>query len=163
MVSRDAELAVVRGVIPKKVFNVHRPVLPVPYGAHRQVEGLPRRRDCFSVGRSHRNREGSLHETNDAGPFFACNLDGVHLDPCVWGIDKERFQVSDMLIDAMCGMAIRPIDCNVVGMALFEAVPLRARENVIVQRVECREMLLRKLSRRLILFEVGRLIRRLCG
>ena len=48
-------------------------------------------------------------------------------------------------------------------MAFFEAVPLRARENFIVQRVECREMLLRKLSRRLILFEVGRLIRRLCG
>jgi len=51
-------------------------------------------------------------------------------------IEEEGFHVRDMFIDAVGGVAVWPIDGNVFGMALLEAVPLLAGEDVEVEGVE---------------------------
>jgi hypothetical protein len=76
--------------------------------AHYDPEGLARRRDRLTVANRHRLCKRSLHDSDDAGPFSIGDLDSVFLDSRVGRVNKHRFQVGDVPINAMRDVAIGP-------------------------------------------------------
>jgi len=61
-------------------------------------------------------------------------------DACIRRVDEELFEVSDVHIDAIRDVPVRPMDFDVVRMALVQPRPFLIREYVEVERIERRKM-----------------------
>src|SRR5581483_3047986 len=155
-VSADAELLHVALVVPEEVLLVHHPFLgPVPDGAHRQLERFPRGRNGLAVRRGHRASKRAFHQADDAGPFAVRDLHRMLLDARVRCVHEHRLHVIDMPFQPARLMAIGPVHKDIVGVALVEPHPVLVGEDVVVQVIECRQMLLRQMFGLLVLAKLG--------
>src|SRR5262249_61822268 len=65
---------------------------------------------------------------------------GMLLDGDIGSKDEQRFQVLNVLFNALGFMAVGPGDNDILGMALFQSIPFLVAEHIEVEGVECLEV-----------------------
>jgi hypothetical protein len=64
----------------------------------------------------------------------------VFLDARIRRIDEHGFQIGDVPIDAVRDVTVRPVNGDVLGVTLLQAIPLLVGEHIELERVELGNM-----------------------
>src|SRR5579871_4379219 len=100
--------------------------------AHRKPEGFAGGRDRLAVRGGHGLSEGSLHHADDTRPIARRDPYRVDLDACIRRIDEHCAEVLDVTLEASHLMPIRPVNEDVLRVALVQANPVLIAEDVEV-------------------------------
>src|SRR3989454_11106348 len=132
----EAELLHEVAAIPEQPLVIHAPVDPVANGYHPDCEALASGGYARSIREGHGPCKGASHDAGDRRPGARAEANRVHFDCDARGVDEERLQILDVLVDPSCLMTVWPGDDDVLRVTLLEPVPLLITKDVEVEDIE---------------------------
>src|SRR5258708_20196673 len=112
------------------------PVDPVTNRCHPDCEALPGRGNARAISEGHGPRKGASHDAGERRPGAGAEANRMHLDCDSRGVDEERLQILDVLIDPSGLMTVWPGDNDVLRVTLVQPVPFLIAEDVEVEHVK---------------------------
>src|SRR2546427_6874746 len=106
----EAELLHEVAAIPEQPLVIHAPVDPVANGYHPDCEALASGGYARSIREGHGPCKGASHDAGDRRPGARTEANRVHFDCDARGVDEERLQILDVLVDPSCLMTVWPGD-----------------------------------------------------
>src|SRR5260370_13950431 len=119
----EAKLLHEVAAIPEQPFVIHAPVDPVTNRCHPDAEALPGRGNARAIREGHGPRKGASHDAGDRRPAAGAEANRMHLDCDIRGVDEERLQILDVLVDPSGLMTVWPGDNDVLRVTLGQPVP----------------------------------------